>query len=652
MPNGPILDQILSCPSLPSPPAVAIKVLELTRDPRASLQQIGKLVQNDTALSAKILKTVNSSLFGLPQQCTKIDRALGLLGLNAVKSLVLGFSLVDGTKSVKDGNGIDLQAHWRRAVYSAAGARNMALATKACDPDEAFTGALFQDIGVMAAVVGAADIYAPSIIDAPKGHTKLAAHEREKLGLGHPEIGAALAERWKLPSQYIAAIRYHHEPNSSPEKDRAITQIVHLGGLIAEAMATEKPLSHMARLVNSTREWFGKGVDDLEDLLERVASGAKDLAKLFEKDVGLSPNIAAILAEASEQSIQTQIAAQRESEALKQQNDQLAIASVTDGLTKIRNRKAFDADLAQAYEDAKAANSVLAAFFIDGDKFKSVNDRFGHPAGDAVLVELARRLSAAAGPNATVYRYGGEEFAVLAPGADAAAAATLAESLRRAIESPAFDLAKVPGAPKELPITISVGVAITGPAIASPVALVKAADEAVYASKQNGRNRVTLAGHAPTATTAAPATPTPATPSAAPPAHPPATASATPGKLRVLLVDDDALAGKLLQIALQKRPTVEVVWAWNAPDALAALAKGSAFHAIITDMHLGNGTGLDVARAAAPSRTPVLLISAAHVEEHAWKPAGVRAFVSKRELCVNLNAWIERVLTEWTRAAA
>jgi diguanylate cyclase (GGDEF)-like protein len=640
MSSGNVLEQVLSCPSLPTPPAVAIKVLELTRDPDASLSKIGHLVENDAALSAKILKTVNSSLFGLPQQCTKMDRALGLLGLNAVKSLVLGFSLVDGTKNVKDGNGLDLQAHWRRAIYSATGARNMALATQACDPDEAFTGAVFQDIGVLAASIGLGDRYSATLTSAPEGHAKLAAHEREALGLGHPEFGAALAERWKLPERYVNAIRYHHEPNQAPEKDRAIARVVYLGGLIAEAMTAAKSIGSTARLVSATREWFGKAPEGLDDLFERVAAGATDLAKLFEKDVGARPDLQAILAEASDQALQTQIAAQRESEELKRKNDELATASVTDGLTKVRNRKAFDVEIARAWEDAGKGGTTLAVLFIDGDKFKSVNDRFGHPAGDGVLVEMARRLSATTGERGMVFRYGGEEFVVLMARTSAAEAAAMGESLRAAIEKPSFDLSKVPGAPAELAVTISVGVAVSS-GLATFAALVKAADDATYKSKEAGRNRVTVwsSGAAAKASSEPIAAATPVKPAA----------RAAGSKVRVLMVDDDALAGKLLQMALMKQAGVEVVWAWTASEGVGFLQKGPAFDLVIADMQLGNGTGLEVARAARAvmGSVPVLLISAGVVPESEWRAAGVTAFVGKRELCVNLKAWIDRLLQEW-----
>src|SRR5258707_820504 len=92
------LDRVLSCPTLPSLPGVAIKMLELVRQPGCTADKIAQVIQNDPALAAKVLKTVNSSYYGLPKACPNITRAVALLGMNTVKSLTLGLSLVDVAK--------------------------------------------------------------------------------------------------------------------------------------------------------------------------------------------------------------------------------------------------------------------------------------------------------------------------------------------------------------------------------------------------------------------------------------------------------------------------------------------------------------------------------------------------------------------------
>ena len=128
----------------------------------------------------------------------------------------------------------------------------------------------------------------------------------------------------------------------------------------------------------------------------------------------------------------------------------------------------------------------LSILLADLDHFKAVNDRWGHPAGDAVLRAVAGILSSSLRATDTGGRYGGEELLVVLPQTDAAAAETVAERWRRAVEetptrTPAGD---------EIPVTLSVGIAERGEAMETPADLVAVADEALYRAKQAGRNRI------------------------------------------------------------------------------------------------------------------------------------------------------------------
>ena len=99
---NPVLEEILSCPNLPSLPAVALRVIELTSNVNVSLKELAETIQNDQGLATKILKTVNSSFYGLRQRCSTIDKAIVMLGLSPVKSLALGFSLVESIDDPAD----------------------------------------------------------------------------------------------------------------------------------------------------------------------------------------------------------------------------------------------------------------------------------------------------------------------------------------------------------------------------------------------------------------------------------------------------------------------------------------------------------------------------------------------------------------------
>ena len=168
----------------------------------------------------------------------------------------------------------------------------------------------------------------------------------------------------------------------------------------------------------------------------------------------------------------------------------LGAAAHTDALTRIYNKGYLLEALDAEFKRAKALHTDFSLIFFDLDHFKRVNDTFGHDAGDHVLKEIARIVRADfLGPRDIFARYGGEEFAILLANRDGASAALLAERIRAAVEAHAFVYED-----RRLPVTCSMGVAELSAAVESPVALLKNADKAGYASKQNGRNRVTVAG--------------------------------------------------------------------------------------------------------------------------------------------------------------
>ena len=174
--------------------------------------------------------------------------------------------------------------------------------------------------------------------------------------------------------------------------------------------------------------------------------------------------------------------------------DELRVVARVDPLTGVANRLRLDEDLESV---ARRATDVGhgAALMIDIDWFKSYNDSHGHLAGDAVLRRVAAALTAQTRPSDRVYRYGGEEFLVLLPGASVAEAAGIAERQRQAVASLAIR-ADRPGAGDDEIVTVSIGVASIaagGQAEAGDDEWLKAADAAMYASKTAGRNRVTIA---------------------------------------------------------------------------------------------------------------------------------------------------------------
>ena len=177
---------------------------------------------------------------------------------------------------------------------------------------------------------------------------------------------------------------------------------------------------------------------------------------------------------------------------LRTANLNLRTLSSQDGLTGVTNRRGFDLALEEACREAKGADGTRSLLLIDVDYFKSLNDRFGHLAGDRCLRTIAETLHGVCEPQGgLVSRYGGEEFAVLVPNLDLVEVQALAESLRAAVERTPLE---VGASQHRLNVTVSVGgVSIGSATECLPERAIRAADQALYKAKREGRNRVCLA---------------------------------------------------------------------------------------------------------------------------------------------------------------
>ena len=185
--------------------------------------------------------------------------------------------------------------------------------------------------------------------------------------------------------------------------------------------------------------------------------------------------------------VRTQIRRKRYTDFLRQKLDSSMEMAVTDALTGLHNRRYMTSQLQALVGRAAQGGAQVAALVLDIDHFKSVNDSFGHDAGDEVLVEFAVRLATNVRAVDLPCRMGGEEFVVVMPGASLEDAGRVAERIRRDVASAPF---RVMGGKEQITITISIGVSATTGDGDTPEGLLKRADEGVYEAKAAGRNKV------------------------------------------------------------------------------------------------------------------------------------------------------------------
>lgn len=186
----------------------------------------------------------------------------------------------------------------------------------------------------------------------------------------------------------------------------------------------------------------------------------------------------------------TQIRRKRYNDRLRSSVKQSIELAVTDGLTGLHNRRYLDSHLKLLIDRSVARGRAMSVCMTDIDRFKLINDTYGHDIGDAVLREFASRLRSAVRGADLACRYGGEEFVLVMPDTPPETAAGVAERLRMAIEQVPFRLGDVT---VPLQVTASMGIASLSPQGDSPEALLKRADNALYEAKRGGRNRVVAA---------------------------------------------------------------------------------------------------------------------------------------------------------------
>ena len=631
--NTLLLERVLSCPNLPTLPGVAVRVLALTRDPNVSLTTIAHTVQADPALSVRVLKTVNSSYYGLPTPCPSIMRAMTMLGLNTVKAIVLGFSLVESTRGCGLNDADDMTGYWRRAAFSAAAARSIAMSAKCCDPEEAFIGAMLQDIGVLACLASLKNEYRAVMAQKRSDHDEAAGVETMVLGFDHQHVGRLLSEKWRLPPQIIECVAHHHNPARCARAHEALVRCVHLGGLVASTLSVPDHAMKLGAFLVKSKVWMGLEAGAARAIIEQAAAGGRELSKLLEVPTGEAPDVAAILGEAHEQMALVQEAVQLETAQLRRSNDELARQTMTDGLTGVFNRAHFDRTLRVQFDQCKASGQPLSVVFIDADYFKAVNDEHGHQSGDAVLMELAVRLRTVTPGVGVLCRYGGEEFAIVLPGIWLDEAARIGEACREACAKSPFELTRW-GVGLTVPVTISVGVssmdATSAHEVTAPEQITHAADQALYRAKHEGRNRTSVTSLSD------------------------ARRGTPERKARmVMIVEDDPLASRLLSFLFSKSRDLKTVVVRTAEEAVEWIASPSAARprpdAVVCDLNLPGMSGLGLVKSVRETcgrGLPCLVVSAstAEREQQACLDAGADAFVEKSEFCTNPDRWLSRVM--------
>ena len=503
MTNDELLAKILSSSELPTLPTVASQLISLTAREDATLADLGELVGRDISLSAKILKVSNSAFYSFPQQIGSIQQAVNILGMNAVRSLVLSFSFLR-IRGGKTASCFDFEKFWVKSLASAVGTRLILEEVRGVDAEEGFVSGLLQNLGELILAKTFPGEY-ETVLQAVSGQGREGLAEEAVFGANHSFIGANVARNWGFPEVLIAPIQFHHEPEKYLDANpviRATVRAVYLSDLLANILFSDKPESYHKRFQKEAGKLLGLTGEAIHSILEQFHIRVKEAGNYFDLKIQATKSVQEILQEANirlslinldydqmnKQLILAKINLENLARELELKNKILDNLANMDGLTGVYNHRYFQNALDQEISRATRHGTSLSILFIDIDFFKKFNDTYGHQVGDFVLAEFARTIGANIRQYDILARYGGEEFVVLLPETSTEDALTVAEKLRDVIEKTTFRDNR-----DEYHVTASFGQACSKPGVEDDFSrdvLVSRADQALYEAKQKGRNRV------------------------------------------------------------------------------------------------------------------------------------------------------------------
>jgi len=237
--NSSVIDSaIRSISHIATLPEITLKIIELVEDPSSTAQDLHKVIANDPALCSRILKVVNSAFYGLPRQIGSINRAIVLLGLNAVKNIAIAASL---TKLFRGGDlcpRFSARDLWIHSMATGAGSKLICDQLKLGLPDEAFLAGLIHDIGIMVEMQSMRDklvkVFDEMKFDADGTPTSdMRQLELKMMGADHCGFGGALCEMWKFPKSFVQVAGHHHDPTQLPGGSRMLTSVVYVADRLA-----------------------------------------------------------------------------------------------------------------------------------------------------------------------------------------------------------------------------------------------------------------------------------------------------------------------------------------------------------------------------------------------------------------------------------
>lgn len=241
-----IASAIASVSNIATLPEVTAKIVKTVEDSKSNAQQLHQIISHDPALVSRILKVVNSAFYGLPGQIASIERAIVMLGLNAVRNIAVAASMGQLFRGVKLCDGFTAKDLWQHCVAVAVVAREIARQAKLPIADEAFLAGMVHDIGLLVSMQTWPEKLRRSCEEAKLHGVELCSAERTIIGVDHQQLGMALAEKWHFPKSVQIVTGFHHEPTLLAAGNRGLVSLIALADQLCVDAQIGFPLTRPA----------------------------------------------------------------------------------------------------------------------------------------------------------------------------------------------------------------------------------------------------------------------------------------------------------------------------------------------------------------------------------------------------------------------
>jgi putative nucleotidyltransferase with HDIG domain len=256
-------------------PEITTRILEVLDNPNATADELEQLVSSDPVLSAKVLKVVNSSFYGMPASVNSIKQAIVLLGVGGLKNIALAASLAKLFGGMPQQNDFDPQGPWQHSAAVGAAAK-LICSHIGGNGEEMFLAGLLHDVGTVIALQALRQQFIELVARrAAKPEETYVVAERECLGATHEEFGIALCRSWNFPPSIQAAVEFHHDPYAADEAYRRDAQII----CLADHLAADAEIGYCGAVSGETLPAnvisdLGLTEEQLENIRERMREAA------------------------------------------------------------------------------------------------------------------------------------------------------------------------------------------------------------------------------------------------------------------------------------------------------------------------------------------------------------------------------------------